>query len=638
MRLRRLTVGGFRGFNATKTIEFNADITLIAAPNSYGKTSIIEALEFLIFGQTSKVESADSKEEYKDSYTNRHFASDQVPFVEAECSDNANDLALRAELHGSEIHRFVNGQAVTEWPFAAAAAKAARPFVVQHALKSLLLASPSDRFQGFARLLGLHEIDQLQAALINLCTKPEAQLPARAKELLASVELFEGRLESIKETRAIAKSLAQGSNGLPDAWDRLHKRAIRLIGVNADPDIVSMKLVELRSAAAEKVFAGSVGIKPLPTTENQRAASARDRIERAIAAESRTDYIRLAVADVSVRLRKEVQLLQLGVDLLEDRPAGCPLCEQSLDAATRDRIAQRYAVLIASLGADAEPGVLRSQVAAGLKDLSNSVTAHLALYSAQCSDLVEANTPERSAQINALFGKGHEHELFLVAAAGAAITPVLTQLRQAASEVINAAEVCANAVRTRHEEVSQIELLIDAGMNYLSAADEYARKLSELEPTLADPSRLLEKAVDARAGTAELSLLIEMLNSRSDINRGLRIRDVVTGLKSLRKQVDHTVGQTMEEAFSSELTGNVMNWYSRIRTTSDPDVHFVGFGMERTKTGDFKNRRVKVAAASYGVELASAVSSLSESKLNALGLCVSVATALRAPAPLSSSY
>jgi ABC-type methionine transport system ATPase subunit len=35
------------------------------------------------------------------------------------------------------------------------------------------------------------------------------------------------------------------------------------------------------------------------------------------------------------------------------------------------------------------------------------------------------------------------------------------------------------------------------------------------------------------------------------------------------------------------------------------------------------------------VELASAVSSLSESKLNALGLCVSIASALRSPGPLS---
>jgi DNA repair exonuclease SbcCD ATPase subunit len=68
MKLKQLTASGFRGFNSTRSIEFNDTLTLISAPNSHGKTSIIEALEFLLYGQTSKVESADSKDEYKDSW------------------------------------------------------------------------------------------------------------------------------------------------------------------------------------------------------------------------------------------------------------------------------------------------------------------------------------------------------------------------------------------------------------------------------------------------------------------------------------------------------------------------------------------------------------------------------------------
>jgi hypothetical protein len=84
---------------------------------------------------------------------------------------------------------------------------------------------------------------------------------------------------------------------------------------------------------------------------------------------------------------------------------------------------------------------------------------------------------------------------------------------------------------------------------------------------------------------------------------------------------------------STDLTDAVMKWYGKIRTGGDPDVHFAGFAMERTKSGDFKSRRLSVKAKSYGVELASAVSSLSESKLNALGLCVSIANAIRSPGP-----
>jgi hypothetical protein len=68
-----------------------------------------------------------------------------------------------------------------------------------------------------------------------------------------------------------------------------------------------------------------------------------------------------------------------------------------------------------------------------------------------------------------------------------------------------------------------------------------------------------------------------------------------------------------------------MGWYQRIRTVGDPDVHFAGFDMKKTAQGG----RVQIKASSYGKDLVSAVSSLSESKLNALGLCISIAINLK---------
>src|SRR5882724_3588219 len=99
MRLRQLSVAGFRGFNSVRTVEFSDTLTLLSAPNSHGKTSITEALEFLLYGQTSKVESADSKDEYKDSYANRHYPAGQVAFVEARFSDGqGGEVVLRGEI------------------------------------------------------------------------------------------------------------------------------------------------------------------------------------------------------------------------------------------------------------------------------------------------------------------------------------------------------------------------------------------------------------------------------------------------------------------------------------------------------------------------------------------------------------
>jgi len=117
VKTKKLAVAGFRGFNTERTIEFHEKLTLLSAPNSHGKTSITEALEFLFYGQTSKVESADSKDEYKDSYHNRHYSPDQPVFVEAHCTDaRLGDMVLRVEINSQGIQRFVNDDTVSAWP------------------------------------------------------------------------------------------------------------------------------------------------------------------------------------------------------------------------------------------------------------------------------------------------------------------------------------------------------------------------------------------------------------------------------------------------------------------------------------------------------------------------------------------
>lgn len=634
MKLKQLTVAGFRGFNSPRTIDFHEKLTLVSAPNSHGKTSITEALEFLLYGQTSKVESADSKDEYKDSYENRHYLSGQVAFVEARFFDSHQmDIVLRVEIDGQEVRRFVNGQAVSSWPFAPAIANAARPFVVQHALKSLLLAAPSDRFQGFARLLGLREVDSMQQVLVNLCTKPEAQIPPEAKRLLAELSVFDTRLRAAKDTLPIAKALSLGFDGVKEGYAKLHARGVKLVGKAVPEGGLAGALVALRNAAADRVYSGSVAIKLLPTSDQQRASSAREGIERATRTEFLEDYSRLALGDTVDRLRKEAQVLGLGIELLNDTPDECPFCEQAITASIRSRAKHRHDELLSSIGTGPDLSTARAQMTASLKGLASNISGHSALQAGRSTDLITANTPEASQKIKALFGMGNEHSLFLVAAAGAAIAPSHQALTASASAATIAIEVCTDAIRGKAEDLAQMEALVKAVIEYLRSVDAYTRTLEEVSPTLAEPTRLLQQAVDAQAGTTELSLLIEMLSNRSAVRRAVRIKGTLDGLKDLKKHVDQAVGQTMEDAFSNELTSAVMNWYQRIRTTSDPDVHFSGFAMERTKSGDFKNRRVKVAAHSYGVELASAVSSLSESKLNALGLCMSIATALRAPGP-----
>ncbi len=116
---------------------------------------------------------------------------------------------------------------------------------------------------------------------------------------------------------------------------------------------------------------------------------------------------------------------------------------------------------------------------------------------------------------------------------------------------------------------------------------------------------------------------------REDLEKKVNIQKILDSLGNLRKQVDSYVATKLQNAVKSSLSSDVMEWYSMIKTQGDPDVHFEGFDFPQTKGGSVKSRQIEVNAKSYDKRLPSAASSLSESKLNALGLAISVANSVK---------
>jgi hypothetical protein len=304
MKIQRVKIAGFRGFNEERTIDFHEELTLIAAPNSHGKTSISEALEFLFYGATSKVEHADSKEEYQNSYRNRHYPLDKVAYIEACFSvDENSEILLRVELDPAEsVQRFVDGKAVPAWPFAAAMATASRPFVLQHALKYLLLVRPADRFQGFARLLGLNEVEKVQQALVNLCTKPEASIPEEARRALLELGGLELRLTSSAPFTKVARALKRGPDGVDLAYELIESRIQQYIGKKLGRSESLAALIKQRDEVSARVYSGTVAVKDLAEKEEVRASSARQALLSTVNTEMIEDYAALAAKGTTERL------------------------------------------------------------------------------------------------------------------------------------------------------------------------------------------------------------------------------------------------------------------------------------------------------------------------------------------------
>ena len=620
MRLKYLTVAGLRGFNEERTFVFGERLTLVGAPNSYGKTSITEALEFLLFGQTSKVAHAESKEEYHESYRNGHWPSDKPAYVEVSFSgDSGQFVKMRIELDASgEIRRFVEDSPVQEWPFTIQAARAASPFILQHALKSLLLVPPNERFRAFARLLGLDNLDDLQRAIVRLCTKPEATVADEAKKALDDLESIESRLAAIPELQKANRDLRKGAGGTDSAFSKFETRTNTLVGKKIPAAERHAHLVRMRDEQAAKIYSGSVALRPLGEYAHEQHITDQENLTAAISSSFLADWANLATRGMAERLQREAELLRVGAHLLADNPESCPLCGQPLTSAIRQQITERHAKAeLAGHGFSTQDA--RSRVERVLSGLRSTAARHRQALESRGSDLLLSTGPKNREKVKKLFGGPNEAAWETVCSASDLVAPLQDALNSSARSLEEAISTCEAAAKSKTETTSQAETLGLALNSYLEAARALTSKLVEIELTLFEPARILRQAVDELAGTAELTLLIELFEKKSAVTRALKIRDVLEGLKDLKKTVEQTMGETMDAAINAEMTNSVMAWYARIRTEGDPDVHFSGFAMDRTKAGDFKKGRVNINAQSYGVELASAVSSLSESKLNALG-------------------
>jgi recombinational DNA repair ATPase RecF len=111
VKIENITIQGFRGFNKEKSITMHPALTLFYGPNSYGKTSITEAVEWLIYGRTSKVATGESKEEYKGSYRNCHIAEEYSTFVKVRFLNNGIPTEFEAELAGEDgMEKCVDGK------------------------------------------------------------------------------------------------------------------------------------------------------------------------------------------------------------------------------------------------------------------------------------------------------------------------------------------------------------------------------------------------------------------------------------------------------------------------------------------------------------------------------------------------
>jgi DNA repair exonuclease SbcCD ATPase subunit len=633
MKIKNITIQGFRGFNKVCKIDFHDRFTLIYAPNSYGKTSISEAFEWLLYGVTSKVEKADSKEEYKGSYRNCHLPESLNPFVKVTfVDDNKNETKFHGDLAEDEaIQRFVNEQEVESWPLAQDIFKAPRPFILQHALKYLLLVRPDERFQGFAHLLGLEKLDLFQRNVVSLCTKPDACIPDEVNQLLKNISALEARLASQPSLVTIEKAFKKGITGLVEAYEVVSSECRQRVSPETEEESILPQLLKIREDAITKIFKGRIVLPGYSEKEKHDNAEDDKFFLDCIANTFVKKYTGLLALATVQHILERAEFFDLGIKLLDKTPEKCPFCNQLIDYALAKHIHDEHASLATEKRHNEELQKQRTEIMKLLSELKSQLATYQTRHKDKTTQLL-ALEPILEKLKTILIPK-HQIHFNAVETTISEITTAKNNLETSYSRVLKALDKVETSVTESKEDAALVKDLGETLAKYISDTHSYVRTVIGKVSAISDADQILKHELDTLAGTEDISVLIDFLEQRRNVEKKFEIDGILNGLKDLRKSVDQYVANRVLEAISGELTSEVMEWYGQIKTTGDPDVHFDGFDIERTRKGELKARRVQIKAKSYGKDLVSAVSSLSESKLNALGLCVSIATNLKSDSP-----
>lgn len=171
-----LWVQAFRGFAQPTEIDLNASVVIVHGPNGLGKTSLFDALQWVLVGDLSRLRSARMRQ--TDEYIVNVYSPGERARVEVavRLANERVRLTRTGDRSGSTLtwtsphHGTVQGQAAEELLASTFGREGldlqtslrACGLLQQDAVRDVLSAKPSERFETFSELLGLGELSSFQ--------------------------------------------------------------------------------------------------------------------------------------------------------------------------------------------------------------------------------------------------------------------------------------------------------------------------------------------------------------------------------------------------------------------------------------------------------------------------------------------
>jgi len=631
-RLRTLEICGFRSFATPQALSFDTNLGFVWASNSQGKTSIAEAVEFLITGTTNRRELlGGAKAEFDSSLRNVHIAADAPVWVKAEIEDDAgvahhvcrelvSDYTAELECVGALTIDGVAANDLNAIGIALFDAPLRAPVLLQHSLRFALSAKPSDRADYFKSLLGVQDLDllsQLLGAQVSKLQPAASEITRKMNELSAldGLSTLPSDIESSDlSAREIERHLAKGIDV-----------AVAAIGaqMTVTSGGLSERAVQLEQALdkrREQTFpVHEYAVGGVPTLPEEPFAHLH------------------AYSEHAQRVDAEVETLRKLFEAVLDVPAvahaghtiDCPVCE-SPHALTTGRVEAMRTQVSQSKELRQAQADARAAIHAYLAKVTAAESASARLLPS-ATTIRDAELAKREALVIDLIGSADLHKEALqtaaqLAAAKAVVDQALRDLRDgleaADQEVAHAKPVDCDAL---------VGLLATARTS-LEALTAARARCSEALGELLAPIR---SSVDTRQGISQWRKLAEVATDAGTLRSVLRdnrgIASVRAELQHAQNQIDNARLQVFNEKFDG-MSDEITRWWQLLRP--DEPVHF-----EAVKPRGAGKRfvsfkvRLRPQLGALGV-VRDALGVFSDSQLNALGLAAFLARTKLQESPL----
>jgi len=593
MRLKEITICGFRGFNKKQTLSLDNNIVLIYGLNGSGKSSLGEALEWLFWGDLSRRERSSCKSEYMTNYLrNIHYEAEENPFVEVVVFLQAHELKIKKELIGvTNFKYYINDEKVEDLlSLNINLEKSAKPILSQGEIKKFVDTEPRDRWEEISKILGIEIFGKFREELMRLSNTfdndPDYQNAKRERDsVLLPIKSYLPKFldmvekESFDYTEAISLLLNEISEIV----------SVKISDIKEAENILDQKQSEiLRKVKKPKGLEFLDIHSPLEETELNEVIE--------LCRKTKLHIEKLKEVD-----KNYLKLLELGLTLLQ--PPKCPFCGE--DTITEEKrksiqkeVEENKEILNSLEEFERDLNTLKNKK--NVITRVNSFIAHKSNLAKAIEELKEEKTYQLELQeLNKVIEKYSEVEIL------------------------------------REQSLSSLQDILDIFSNPLSEhqayiADSLNENISILDKRLRDLFKLLLGIIEsvkkvrnrlvskARELTPQEKEKYQLLNNLLNLLKKIKYLKIAVSYKTKINLINDTI--TKLEQFEKRKAGELLEEISK-------DIQYYYNKLNPEEPIQFKKiiptsgvrRQARLEAEAFGKEI-NPVTCFSEAHMNSLGL------------------